>query len=467
MRWIMRAGSMVTVIGLCSAGLARAEQATKEKRGDEVKIETERHEVPIGSEGYTPELRRVSELENMKVVTERGEDFGTIEDMIIDVDHGRIAYAVISHGGVLGIGDKDALLPFVMIRGDRESTKLRTTATIEQFKQSEGFDEEDQDQVRHLSDAEFAERFHRQFDVRPYWEEKFESGKSHEKKMRSDREGATEGAGQAARERERTSDRPDDKAHKRGPGEMVLVSTLFAGKGADVKTKEAVDVGDLDDLMVDLHRGHIGYAIVNREDELVAENDLCAVPWELMNLGRGQPRPDLIVALPVEKIKDAPGFPDGHWPNMAQLEWNERINAYYDSTPYYVVYGYVSAEGEDDLRFAEGRKITLKGTIQQINRGGDAPQARPTTVRLELKEAAQERQSGDIATVALAPDSFLREKGLDLQEGSEITVTGWESSRAGGKIIAMRVESGGKSAELRGADGRPQWKRTTHEERRE
>ena len=72
-----------------------------------------------------------------------------------------------------------------------------------------------------------------------------------------------------------------DIARKHGPGEMVLASTLHREGGVDIKTDAGVDVGNLNNLMVDLTRGHIAYAIVNRERELVSENQLCAVPWDV------------------------------------------------------------------------------------------------------------------------------------------------------------------------------------------
>jgi len=38
------------------------------------------------------------------VVNEYGEDLGKIEELMIDLDHGRVAYAVLSFGGLFGIG---------------------------------------------------------------------------------------------------------------------------------------------------------------------------------------------------------------------------------------------------------------------------------------------------------------------------------------------------------------------------
>ena len=41
-----------------------------------------------------------------KVFNQQNEDLGKIEDLVIDAETGRVAYAVLSFGGFLGMGDK-------------------------------------------------------------------------------------------------------------------------------------------------------------------------------------------------------------------------------------------------------------------------------------------------------------------------------------------------------------------------
>ena len=54
---------------------------------------------------------RVSELLKTKVENRHGEKLGTIQDFIVGVD-GRLKYAILSHGGFLGIGDVLIPIPF-------------------------------------------------------------------------------------------------------------------------------------------------------------------------------------------------------------------------------------------------------------------------------------------------------------------------------------------------------------------
>ncbi|WP_432540242.1 PRC-barrel domain-containing protein, partial [Kineococcus sp. SYSU DK024] len=62
--------------------------------------------------GPGPELMGADTLEGDRVVNTRGEDLGKITDNMLDVQRGRIAYAVLSVGGFLGIGDKLFAVPW-------------------------------------------------------------------------------------------------------------------------------------------------------------------------------------------------------------------------------------------------------------------------------------------------------------------------------------------------------------------
>ena len=47
-----------------------------------------------------------------KVINTDQEDLGKIEDLVIDARNSRVAYAILSFGGVLGLGDKHFAIPW-------------------------------------------------------------------------------------------------------------------------------------------------------------------------------------------------------------------------------------------------------------------------------------------------------------------------------------------------------------------
>lgn len=82
----------------------------------------------------------VSELIDAKVVNHRGEDVGEIKDAALDWANGRVAYAVLAHGGVLGIGEKKLAVPFGKV-ADLGDGKVRLSMTEEELEATEGFDD--------------------------------------------------------------------------------------------------------------------------------------------------------------------------------------------------------------------------------------------------------------------------------------------------------------------------------------
>jgi sporulation protein YlmC with PRC-barrel domain len=55
---------------------------------------------------------RSSQLSGMEVRNSKGEDIGTIDDLVIDLRTGKVQYAAMSVGGVLGVGDRLYAVPF-------------------------------------------------------------------------------------------------------------------------------------------------------------------------------------------------------------------------------------------------------------------------------------------------------------------------------------------------------------------
>lgn len=55
-------------------------------------------------DGPGPDVMAASTLDSTTVITSDGEDVGKIKDIMLDVRSGRVAYAVLTSGGFLGIG---------------------------------------------------------------------------------------------------------------------------------------------------------------------------------------------------------------------------------------------------------------------------------------------------------------------------------------------------------------------------
>ena len=64
----------------------------------------------------TVNLMRAHDIRDIKARNPEGERLGDISDIVIDRDSGRIAYAVLSYGGILGFGEKHFAIPWEAVR---------------------------------------------------------------------------------------------------------------------------------------------------------------------------------------------------------------------------------------------------------------------------------------------------------------------------------------------------------------
>ena len=71
-----------------------------------------------------------------------GEDLGEIKDIMFDLRHGRIAYAVLSFGGFLGLGDKLFAIPWEAFSLSHQGDMFILRVPRERLEQAPGFDQD-------------------------------------------------------------------------------------------------------------------------------------------------------------------------------------------------------------------------------------------------------------------------------------------------------------------------------------
>jgi len=77
-----------------------------------------------------------------KVVNPEGEQLGILKELMIDLEGGHIAYAVLSFGGFLGMGDKLFAIPWEALTIDTEEHAFILEVDKEVLKNAPGFDKE-------------------------------------------------------------------------------------------------------------------------------------------------------------------------------------------------------------------------------------------------------------------------------------------------------------------------------------
>lgn len=96
-----------------------------------------------------------------------GEHLGKIEELMIDVEQGRIAYAVLSFGGFMGLGDKLFAIPWNALRINTQEHKFVLEADKNTLEAAPGFDK---DNWPDMADPSWGSDIHRYYGQQPYWE---------------------------------------------------------------------------------------------------------------------------------------------------------------------------------------------------------------------------------------------------------------------------------------------------------
>jgi sporulation protein YlmC with PRC-barrel domain len=142
--------------------------------------ETEREGISGNSAGNEPaadttssrdrRYRRVlsaGTLAGDRVRNTAGEDLGKVEEIMIDLSSGRVAYVVLSFGGFLGIGDKLFAVPWDALRVDEGEHEFILDMDKQSLENAPGFDK---DNWPDMADPTFGSSIHQHYGRTPYWE---------------------------------------------------------------------------------------------------------------------------------------------------------------------------------------------------------------------------------------------------------------------------------------------------------
>lgn len=110
---------------------------------------------------------RASKFIDADVENAQEEDLGEIEDLVIDPQDGRIAYAVLSFGGFLGLGEKYFAIPWKALQakaGDDDTLVLNVDK--EKLTNAPGFD---RNTWPDMTNRQWGEEIHAYYGIPPYW----------------------------------------------------------------------------------------------------------------------------------------------------------------------------------------------------------------------------------------------------------------------------------------------------------
>jgi len=229
---------------------------------------------------------RTSDLVGLAVKNDADESLGKVEDVVVDLAKGKLRYAAIAFGGFLGMGDKLFAVPFETLRAarDRDSNRFHIVLHVnkEALKKAPGFDKNHWPDFGDTNFTADVDRFY-----------------SH------------------------------NTGHRTTPGTTSFKSSNVVGMRVD--NPQGEHIGRIESLVMDLKSGKIRYAAVSFGGFLGMGEKLFAVPWGALKIQYNTERSQNHVVLDVSKsrLEKAPGFDKNHWPNFADHQWANEVNAFY------------------------------------------------------------------------------------------------------------------------------------------
>ena len=110
------------------------------------------------NDGPGPALMGADTLLGNDVYNADGEDLGDIKEFMLDMASGKVAYAVLSFGGVLGMGDKLFAVPWAALKLDTANKRFTLNVPKASLKDAPGFN---QDRWPAMSDKTWASGVHK------------------------------------------------------------------------------------------------------------------------------------------------------------------------------------------------------------------------------------------------------------------------------------------------------------------
>lgn len=236
-------------------------------------------------------ILKASDFMGMPVVNQSGEKLGEIQDLAIDTDQERVAYAVLSFGGFMGMGDKWFAIPATALTLPADHKNFVLAMDKDRLQNAPGFAK---DRWPQMGDSTWESGVHKFYDQQPYW--------------MSAGEGST-------------------------PTNINRIQKASDIVGRSVQNNQGENLGSIKDLVIDPDQFRIAYTVLSFGGFMGMGDKLFAMPTSVLQV----PSNEKFAVLTVDKnrLKEATGFDKNQWPNLADPTVASGIYEFYGERPYW------------------------------------------------------------------------------------------------------------------------------------
>ena len=117
------------------------------------------------NQGPGPRLMGADTLIGNDVYNHKDEDLGDIKEIMLDMSSGQVAYAVLSFGSFLGMGEKLFAVPWGALTLDTINKRFILNVEKDRLKSAPGFDKDDWPD---MADRSWTQDIHAYYGTRPH-----------------------------------------------------------------------------------------------------------------------------------------------------------------------------------------------------------------------------------------------------------------------------------------------------------
>lgn len=125
----------------CAVDVQEKQQEVKEKQKE---LKQERQEESAervqASNESMQQVSRASKIIGTNVKNSKGDSLGKIKELVLDPESGQVVYAVVSFGGLMGVGDKLFAMPWKSLHWTRDKKHYVLDVDKTTLKKAPGFD---------------------------------------------------------------------------------------------------------------------------------------------------------------------------------------------------------------------------------------------------------------------------------------------------------------------------------------
>lgn len=159
-------GALIFTIAFATYG---ADSTNMDRAKNDTSVPQTRNE-EMGSSALTPDwhqVRRASKVIGQNVKSPDAKSLGEIKDLVLD-PRGRIAYAVLSYGGFMGLGIKLFAVPWSAFTWNSDKHYYVLSVDKETLKRAPGFDKQ---RWPDMANSKWHEDVYKYYNQKPYWQE--------------------------------------------------------------------------------------------------------------------------------------------------------------------------------------------------------------------------------------------------------------------------------------------------------